>query len=126
MWWHDIQAPPALIALVISGIDFSSSSSILRPVEDCRLERFGTHHGTVDLGLRQPLEVIDDVLIGDLESLDGREVAFLDDRAQGFGRSDGRGAAKGQIACFRDLVLLRIIRVPLDPEGETQRVAAGD
>ena len=30
VWWQDMQAPPALMALVISGMVLSSSSRILR------------------------------------------------------------------------------------------------
>jgi hypothetical protein len=91
------------MALVMSAMVLSSSSSpllllvatdiyselgeidpaLLGPVENRRLERLGTHHRAVDLGLRESVEIVDDVLVGDLEGLDRCEIALFDDRAQG-------------------------------------------
>ena len=47
-------------------------AAALRPIEDGRLERLGAHDRAVDLLPRQPFEIFHDVLIRDLQRLDGR------------------------------------------------------
>ncbi len=79
----------------------------------------------MDLGLGQPVEILDDVLVGYLESIDGGEIPLLDDAAQGLGGGDGRGAAEGEIASFGDPVLPRVGGVTIDAKSEPQGVAAG-
>ena len=119
----------ALLLFVVADVDpeFGEvDAAFLRPVEHRGLERLGAHDRAVDLGLGKSVEILDDVLVGDLERVDGGEVTLLDDGAEGFGRGDGRGAAEGEIASLGDPIQPRVVGVTIDAEGEPQGVAAGD
>ena len=80
----------------------------------------------MDFLLRQAAQELHDVVIADLQGLDRRVTALLDEGAEGLGSGDRRGAAEGQIASVGDHVLPRVGRMPADAESEPHRVAAGD
>ena len=100
-------------------------AAALGPVEHGRLEGLGAHHRAMDFLPRQALEKRDDVLIRDLQRLDRRVAALLDQRAEGLGGGDGRRAAERQIPGLGNHVLRRIGRMPPNAKGESYGVAAG-
>ncbi len=74
----------AFVALVGVQIDaqlLQIDAAPLGPIENGGLQRLGPHHRAVDLLLRQTAQEIDDVLVADLEGLDRRKTALLDQRA---------------------------------------------
>ena len=120
---------PPLFLLVAADIDTQVGEidpTFLGPIEDRRLERLGTHYRAVDFGLREALEIVDDVLVGYFEGSNWCVVALFDDGAQGLGGCDRRGATKGQVASLGDVVFRWIIGVPVDPKGEPKGVATRD
>ncbi len=102
------------------------NAPFLRPVEDGRLQGLGAHHRAMDLLFRQPFEEIYNVLVLHSQGLDRREAAPLDQRTKGLRGGDRRGAAESQIAGGGDHVLGGIGGMPLDLEGEPDRVPAGE
>ena len=102
-------------------------AALLRPVEDGRFEGLGAHHRAVDLLLRaSPPRKSTMSWLRDLQGLDRREAALLDQRAERLRGGDGRRAAEGQVAGVGDDVLRRVGRMAFDAKGEAHGVAAGD
>ncbi len=119
----------ALFLLLFSLIDPQQPEihpALARPVEDRGFQGLGAHHRAVDLLVGEPFQERDDVLVLDLEGLDGRVGALLDDRAERFGCGDRRGAPEGQILRLGDDVLGGVGGMPVDREGEAQGIPAGD
>jgi len=115
----------SLLLFLVSNVDSENrkiDGPFLGPVEHGRFERLGTHHRAVNLLLRQPFQVIDDVLIRDLQGLDWGEVSFLDDRAQSLRSGDRRGATECEVSRLGDDVLGRIRLVTVCAKRETQGV----
>ena len=117
--------------VLLVGVDVDAQprqihTPFLRPVEHGRLQGLGPHHRAVNLLRRQSFQKIDNVLVADLQGLDGRVTALFDQRTQSLRRGNRRRAAEGQIAGLRNHVLRRVGGVPLHSKREPHDVAAGD